>query len=220
MTHVDVDTRAPGAEEHPPSAEPAGEHHPHGFLGLDHPDILRPWKIERLALGLVRWVFLPLSILVVATTTLAPTLGFRTMAVTTGSMRPTIDPTDAVIVRTKNNPPIRLHQIIVFRHLHDEGMVTHRVIAIRTVHGQLHYETKGDANNSPDTDLVPASNVYGQVLYRVPRVGKLLYQLTRPVGRLVMLGPPIGAVVAEELLLLLRGARATRARRRRQNAME
>ncbi|GLV13114.1 S26 family signal peptidase [Alicyclobacillus hesperidum] len=45
---------------------------------------------------------------------------------------------------------------------HGQLIITHRIHAIVHKDGQLEFQTKGDANNAPDPNLVPASNVIAQ----------------------------------------------------------
>jgi signal peptidase len=175
----------------------------------------RVGRAVRLVLLTVRWVFLPAAVAVTIITAALPPLGFRVMAITTGSMSPTIKPKDAVVVHTRGEPAPRVGDIIVFRNARvTEGMITHRVIATQTVDGEERYQTQGDANNTPDVELVRPSAVFGHVKFHIPRSGELLYKLTRPKGRLILLGPPIAAIMIEELLSMLAAFRTDRAARR------
>lgn len=82
-------------------------------------------------------------------------LGFTAFKVATGSMADTINIGDLVIVKITDK--VNLNDIIVYQD--NNYFVTHRLIKIE----KDRYITKGDANNSQDTPIVP-SQVLGKVI--------------------------------------------------------
>jgi signal peptidase I len=66
--------------------------------------------------------------------------------------------------------------------------VCHRIIEIQTRYGQEYFQTKGDANNAPDLNLVPSDAVNGRVLLHIPYVGRLLDIKNLGTGKIDVLG--------------------------------
>ncbi|HVP26713.1 MAG TPA: signal peptidase I [Candidatus Bathyarchaeia archaeon] len=62
--------------------------------------------------------------------------------------------------------------IIVYRQLHSNTLIVHRAINKTFEGGVTYVITKGDANSEADQP-VPASNVIGKVIMRIPWVGHL-----------------------------------------------
>ena len=95
----------------------------------------------------------------------------------TTSMEPNINRNDVIVDLTIKNPEdIKVGDVITFVSTSSltKGMViTHRVINVKQDANGYSYQTKGDANLSPDTSYVPFSNVNGKVLFRIPKLGLL-----------------------------------------------
>ena len=115
-------------------------------------------------------------------TYLAPHFGWRVDAVVSGSMEPRLKVGSLVVVRPVEPETIVMGDTITFRLTGvDETVVTHRVIGIRHS-SPLYFETKGDANDSPDPFTVPARNLVGKVCLRVPFLGYFTEFLKTPYG--------------------------------------
>jgi signal peptidase len=87
-----------------------------------------------------------------------------------GSMNPYMKVGDVAIVGKASAKSIKVGDVIEFRQS-DRTRVLHRVIAISEVGGMQAFETKGDVNNAPDTNLVAPENVVGRVVGVVPGIG-------------------------------------------------
>ena len=96
-----------------------------------------------------------------------------------GSMAPEM-PTGALAVVEPVDPAdIEVGDIIAFDPPWDDDDVTvsHRVIEI--VEGEtLGFVTKGDANEDPDFDLVPATSVTGKIILSAPNLGYILARVS------------------------------------------
>ena len=95
-------------------------------------------------------------------------LKWNPVVVLTGSMEPTYDVGSVIYYKKVPKEEIKQGDVITFT-LKDNTFVTHRV---NKVEDNDMYETKGDANESPDIDKVSYDNVKGKVqkLY-IPYVG-------------------------------------------------
>mgnify|MGYP003296236233 CR=1 FL=1 len=52
--------------------------------------------------------------------------------------------------------------------------ISHRILNITKEKGITKFETKGDNNEIPDPDLVEQEQIYGKVLFRIKKVGKII----------------------------------------------
>ena len=95
-------------------------------------------------------------------------LKWKPVVVLTGSMEPTYDVGSVIYYKKVPKEEIKQGDVITFT-LKDNTFVTHRV---NKVEDNDMYETKGDANESPDIDKVSYNNIKGKVqkLY-IPYVG-------------------------------------------------
>lgn len=111
-----------------------------------------------------------LFILLASVLMIPSVIGIRPFIVMSGSMEPEIMTGSIAFIDTKNQEA-DAGDIITF-HTGD-ALVTHRVFAIR----DGLYQTKGDANDQPDVELVSAEQVEGKYRYNIPKLGFLLASL-------------------------------------------
>ena len=131
--------------------------------------------------------------------------GYQIMVVTSGSMEPMFGAGDAVILRPLDQSQIRVGDVLTYRPLAQaDRLTTHRVVSRVAVRGEPHFQTKGDANRSPDANLVPAGHVIGKVSTSLPWIGRVLLFAGSPVGRLVLVGGPALALMLQQLMLAFR----------------
>lgn len=117
--------------------------------------------------------------------------------VLSGSMEPAIGTGSVVIVQKASNT-FSVGDVITFKRSGGDP-VTHRVVTVKTENGETFYETKGDANTTPDANLVKHSQVLGSVVWNVPHVGKFIALGKTPAGFILMVIIPATLVVYEEL---------------------
>jgi len=105
------------------------------------------------------------------------------MVVSSGSMIPTLNVGDIILVRGVDPTTVTVWTIIIFHSPYDyPTAIVHRVIRIDNENGQLFFETKGDNNPVADGWRVPAANLIGVYVGRVPYVGLLSLELRGPLG--------------------------------------
>jgi len=127
------------------------------------------------------------------------------------SMEPTLHEGDILIVKGVKSGEVEIGDIIVFEssestpHILPNRTVVHRVIDIKydEEQGQYFYLTKGDNNKTnpiPD-GWVPQKDVYGVVIFIIPKVGLISIWLHR-----THLAPLIiGILVAVMIILTILG---------------
>jgi signal peptidase len=160
-----------------------------------------------------RWLLAPVATL--ALTVLLPvagllvavwTGGWRLEIVRTGSMEPTYPVGSMTVVEPVDASEVRPGMALSFVDPGSPGqVVTHRVVRVIGQDTGLFFETQGDANATPDPELVPARNVRGKVGWHVPHLGSAAWALRGARA-------PLALVVAPGVLLALGEWRAWRRR--------
>jgi signal peptidase I len=136
---------------------------------------------------------LALAALVIA----APLTGHQPFILRGGSMSPAI-PRGAIAIIAKDRlDTVQPGDVVTFQ-VPNSAVITHRVVAVSQVSGVTWLETKGDANDTPDPDLIPATWVIGRVVLSVPLAGYLL----------ALPSSPLGIVALASFVLCLMGAHA------------
>jgi signal peptidase len=96
--------------------------------------------------------------------------------------------------------------IIVFKQSYSGGeLIVHRAIEKQEADGQISFVTKGDGNSSPDSSRVPASNVVGRVVMRIPWIGHLALLMRNSSGMIVIIALIIVLVVLEFVIPIVSG---------------
>jgi len=158
----------------------------------------------------------------------------RILLVTSGSMEPYFRAGDAVIVQRISDPSqLRINQVASFYPATSNQLVTHRIIDLKSFpvlaqnettgrmdpvlnadgepETQQYIITKGDANENPDPNATPWTNVRGVVLSVEPSWGAILSWAHSPQGRFAMLVPPLVLLAAMEIGGVIRERRRVRA---------
>lgn len=118
-------------------------------------------------------IFLYLLFIVTIFVALSPRLPtkkiIQTYVVPTGSMVPIIYPGAVAVV--KPNTEVKVGDIIAFENPNDQyQLILHRAVE-ETNTG---WRTKGDANQTADSWIVPSKNIKGRLLFSIPLVGHIV----------------------------------------------
>ena len=129
------------------------------------------------------------------------------------SMVPTIKVEDAIIILREEPEQLKVGDIITFNSSDPRysGLtITHRIVGIeKSKDGNLLFRTKGDNNNSEDTALVSADNIYGRVILKIPKIGYIQYVLTQSYGWLLLVVIPCLGIVIYDIIKLVKSVRKT-----------
>jgi signal peptidase len=137
------------------------------------------WTIGGLLFGICMSVTLPFFV------------GIKSLTVLSGSMEPTIHVGDIVVVRQISPLDARIGDVVTFRDPGDPArLITHRVRKITVDGTAVAFETKGDANTSVEDWRVARDGTIGLVIYRVARLGYVLFYVHGAIGRLVLVVLP------------------------------
>jgi signal peptidase len=127
-------------------------------------------------------------------------LGVKSLTVLSGSMEPTIHVGDIVVVRQIEAVDAGVGDVVTFRDPMDpDKLVTHRVRRISVADGGVEFETKGDANTGTEHWRIADDGTIGLVLYRVPRIGYVLFYIHGTIGRFALVVLPALLLGAYEI---------------------
>jgi len=120
--------------------------------------------------------------------------GIRFNAVATESMTPTLPVDSLALTRQADTQRLQVGDVITFLNNRDQ-LVMHRVVEIVDHTGVRRFRTQGDANRTPDVQLVHERNVVGELLGSVPQLGALA-RTTQSVEGVFYFGLMLAPVVA------------------------
>lgn len=137
--------------------------------------------------------------------------------VSSSSMSPAIHAGDVVIVDDVRPAEIEQGDVITFeRHGGRDGQqssrnrVTHRVVDVVERDDGRYFRTKGDANEDPDSQLVPAEDVGGEVLFTIPVIGWVISFASTNIGIIAFAIIPGVLLLIDELWGFYRAIHAAR----------
>lgn len=140
------------------------------------------WKIKILTV-----IVLPLVIVTFLTSRTSIIPGIRSYVVVSGSMQPTL-PVGSVTYAQKQSS-YKEGDIIAFTTKTGQT-VTHRIVRVIKDKGGLAFQTKGDANNTADGELVSSDRVLGKVVIHLPYLGRVIQALRTPTGFVLFILTP------------------------------
>jgi len=133
----------------------------------------------RYLISWLKYITLVLLVLLTVVLVVLPAVFTSSLAVVySGSMAPAM-PVGALAWMEPVDPAtIEVGDIIAFNPpwMEPDIIVSHRVIEV--IKGEtLAFSTKGDANEDPDWDVIPADNVVAKVSFNLPNMGYLLLRV-------------------------------------------
>ena len=156
------------------------------------------------------WAILALAIAVLAFVMLASRQGWEFNVILSGSMEPNLQVGGLVVLRPVDPNDVVEGDVISFYMPGTTTPTCHRVVQIGTSGGVPVFQTKGDANESPDAELVLFDYVAGRQVMHIRYLGYLgdfdrfartevnLGRQTLPMGFITMLA--MGLIVAAFIL--------------------
>ncbi|MBE6764717.1 MAG: signal peptidase I [Ruminococcaceae bacterium] len=136
--------------------------------------------------------------------------GVTPMVVMSGSMsgdaEDHIEVGDLVFIGKADPEKLETGDVIAF--MEGRTVVTHRIIRTETVGGETRWFTKGDANNTEDSNYVTRENLVGIYKFRIPGLGDVAMFMQQPIGMLLIIGIPCLAFIIYDILRRQRAANA------------
>lgn len=125
------------------------------------------------------------------------------------SMVPSINVLDVVVTKRVDSPDeLQKGDIITFNstdYRYSGITVTHRIVDIeRTSTGDYLYTTKGDNNNTQDSSRINFNDIYGKVMFRIPKIGYIQYYLSTILGWVAIIIVPAVAIIGYDIYKLIK----------------
>ena len=157
----------------------------------------------------IGWLIIGLVISVFLFGIIASQLGWRFDLMAGKSMEPTYDLGGMIVTRPAAMEEIKVGDPILFREpkIEKEALICHRVIEIREIDKELYFQTKGDANEYPDLDLVSSQNFVGKTRFYIPQIGEIAHRTQLHTTALTVMGKEISvaALIIVVICLILIG---------------
>lgn len=164
------------------------------------------------AAGIIICILLALllvcNLIIIVRGTLSPekppsVLGITPMAVLSGSMSGTqeghIEAGDLIFAVRTDPETLKEGDIISF--MESGTAVTHRITEVTADEdGNPVFTTKGDANETEDTESVTSDQIIGIFLWRIPKAGDFALFLQQPLGMLLFIGVPLLAFIIYDII--------------------
>lgn len=129
------------------------------------------------------------------------------------SMEPTIKVEDAIIILRHEAKDLEVGDIITFLSSDPRysGLtITHRIVGIeKSKNGDIFFRTKGDNNNTEDTALVSAKNVFGKVILKIPKIGYIQALLMQSYGWIIIVVIPCLCIVGYDIIKLIKSIKSS-----------
>ena len=99
-------------------------------------------------------------------------LGIYMFNIVSESMEPTLEINDVVVVQKCEPTQLQKGDVITFQQ--DGRNISHRIVDTTKIKNTIKFQTKGDNNETVDSDLVEAGQVYGKVLFKIKKIGNII----------------------------------------------
>ncbi|MDP2671682.1 MAG: signal peptidase I [bacterium] len=132
----------------------------------------------------------------------------RLLVVKTGSMSPNLPINSLLVVFPEKsifsdkNKNYETGEVVSFQSAGTQSLITHRINKIVEKDGITYYQTKGDANQGPDSTLIRDRNIFGKVVFSAPLLGVLAAFLGSFPGLFILVIIPASFVILHEFLVI------------------
>lgn len=138
---------------------------------------------------------------------------FSAYTIVSPSMVPAINVLDVVVTMRVNSPEdLEKGDIITFNstdYRYSGVLVTHRIVDIeKTTSGVYLYTTKGDNNNTQDSSRISFDEIYGRVIFKIPKIGYIQYYLSSILGWVAIIIVPAVMIIGYDIYKLVKTLRS------------
>ena len=122
---------------------------------------------------------------------------YKVFTVMSGSMEPAIGTGSLVFVKPMGD--YNIGDVVTRRTTDPKVTITHRIVSKEEIQGQIAFETKGDANDSPDGEKFTEEGIVGKVFATIPYLGyPVSYAKTTP-GLILLIIVPAVIIIYDEI---------------------
>ena len=134
---------------------------------------------------------------------------FSAYTIVSPSMVPAINVLDVVVTMRVDEPnDLKKGDIVTFNstdYRYSGVLVTHRIVDIeKTSSGEYLFTTKGDNNNTQDSSRISFDEIYGRVLFRIPKIGYIQYYLSSVLGWIAIIVVPAVMIIGYDIFKLIK----------------
>ena len=184
-------------------------------------------KVWSVASRVITWVLIAFTVTMLAFTIItlamgrrnATLFGYKAYVVLTDSMSedpaggPTFDAGDMIVCREVDPQTLEVGDIISFTCMDPDSEVYGQVITHKIYEKGLDgdvpfFRTYGTTKGTVDEALVYYNHVLGEYSFSIPNLGKFIQWLRTPLGYVLVIGLPFGALIATQSVNVVRAWRA------------
>lgn len=125
-------------------------------------------KIFKVAINTILGILVFIGVLVIFSFISLPG-NYKVFTVQSGSMEPVIHTGSLIFVKPMSD--YNIGDVITRRTKDPKVTITHRIFSKENVDGKIAFSTKGDANDSPDTEKFTSDGIVGKTFLVVPYLG-------------------------------------------------
>jgi signal peptidase I len=125
-------------------------------------------KVFKIVVNILLFALIAIGILVVFSFVPFPG-NYKIFTVQSGSMAPAIRTGSLIFVKPMGD--YNVGDVVTRRTTDPKVTITHRVFSKEEINGQIAFETKGDANNAPDSEKFTKEGIIGREFLAVPYLG-------------------------------------------------
>jgi signal peptidase len=139
-------------------------------------------------------------LLLVAIATMPALFGFHAYTVDGNNMAPALKRGSVAIAAPTSAGKLRVGDVIAYRASGSHPPLLHRIVQITNDNGQPGFITQGDRSATPDAVPVALQGSGDKVIYTVPYAGYILDFARSMLGKIVLIGLPLPALLGLFLL--------------------
>ena len=116
-----------------------------------------------------------------------------------GSMEPTVSVGSLAVIKPTSD--YKVGDIITFtppNSTSKKEATTHRIVEVTDQNGSIFYKTKGDANDTADTQLLQKDQIVGKYRFSIALLGYLLKYIKTLPGLILIIVIPATVIIYEE----------------------
>ncbi len=159
-----------------------------------HADVSTGQPVRQPQHRLVKWSGIGLFIVVIGflVAVVLPTLlGNRTLVIISGSMEPTIPMGAAAVMRPVPSSALQVGDVIAYTPNAAGAIpIVHRIVNISEQNGVRYYQTRGDANQTPDAHEFTLPSTAWRLWYDLPVAGYVVAFASSRLGTLLLIVIP------------------------------
>ena len=185
-------------------------------------------KVWSIVARVVTWILIAFTVTMLAFTIItlamgrknASIFGHRAFIVLTDSMADTFEAGDIVICEEVDPATLVEGDIISFTCMDQESeaygqVITHKIKEKTTdASGDPVFRTYGTTTGDLDQELVYYNHVMGKYSFHIPNVGSFIEWMRTPLGYVLVIGLPFGALIATQVVNVVRAYRLLKASER------